>query len=214
MYFSRKLFIFLSLLLWTFGFLTGLLIQANSGYFCESSGKRCEDQTPPVKRVVTPGTSSSSKDNQADNVVASKETTVPPSVAKTEDSAKMSLSQNLTLVLSDKKFSIIIPTYKRIKLLKKVLENYCSLSTHVDTIIVVWNNVKEKVPQELKDFSCQVTLHVKAQKVNSLNNRFLHFPEIKTQGKIGSNIASVWITNPYFQYFFLFQLLCLLMMTY
>ncbi len=88
------------------------------------------------------------------------------------------------------KFSVIIPTYKRMKLLTKVLNNYCSLSSHIDAIFVVWNDLETEIPAALNEFKCAVTIFVKKEKVNSLHNRFLPFPEIKTEGIVQSVVLS------------------------
>ena len=69
------------------------------------------------------------------------------------------------------------------KLLTQVLKNYCALSSHIDTIIVVWNDLEVEVPAALQKFECAVSIFVKKAKVNSLHNRFLPFPEIRTEGK-------------------------------
>ena len=81
------------------------------------------------------------------------------------------------------KFTVIMPTYKRVNLLKKVLKNYCSMSSKIDSIIVVWNDLEEEIPDSIKSFPCEVTIHLKKEKINSLNNRFMPFPEIKTECK-------------------------------
>ena len=84
--------------------------------------------------------------------------------------------------LVTEKFTVIIPTYKRVELLKRILENYCKLTSHIDSIIVVWNNIEEPIPDTLKYFSCSVPVHLKQETTNSLNNRFKPFPEIMTEG--------------------------------
>ena len=81
------------------------------------------------------------------------------------------------------KFSVIIPTYKRMLLLVKVLNNYCSLPSHIDMIIVVWNDLETPIPESLTNFKCNATILVKKEKVNSLHNRFLPFPELRTEGR-------------------------------
>ena len=86
--------------------------------------------------------------------------------------------------IENEKFTVIIPTYKRVELLKRVLENYCKLTSHIDSIIVVWNNIEEPIPDTLKYFSCSVPVHLKQETTNSLNNRFKPFPEIRTEGMI------------------------------
>ena len=80
------------------------------------------------------------------------------------------------------KFTVIVPTYKRVVLLKKVLSHLCGLDSLVDCIIVVWNNIEEPIPSELLQFNCLVRLYFKKEATNSLNNRFIHYPEIRTEG--------------------------------
>ena len=94
--------------------------------------------------------------------------------------------------IESEKFTVIIPTYKRVELLKRVLENYCTLTSHVDSIIVVWNNIQEPIPDILKYFSCSVSLHLKQETTNSLNNRFKPFPEIRTEGMISYLVSGVY----------------------
>lgn len=98
------------------------------------------------------------------------------------------------------KFSVIIPTFKRMKLLTKVLENYCKLPTHIDTIIVVWNDINTEIPSSLKEFSCDpIRIVVKKSKVNSLHNRFLPYHEIRTEGKskkyLDNNVVTLTSMN-------------------
>ena len=80
------------------------------------------------------------------------------------------------------KFTVIIPTYKRIKLLTRILNNYCSLTSHIDALFVVWNDLQTDIPESLKQLKCGVTLYWKKEKTNSLNNRFIPYPEIRTEG--------------------------------
>ena len=80
------------------------------------------------------------------------------------------------------KFTVIMPTYKRVVLLKQVLSHLCGLDSLVDCIIVVWNNIEEPIPSDLLQFNCSVRLYFKKEATNSLNNRFIHYPEIRTEG--------------------------------
>ena len=80
------------------------------------------------------------------------------------------------------KFTVIIPTYKRNILLKKILTNLCTLGYMIDCVLVVWNDLQADIPQELLEFNCGVTLVFKKEKRNSLNNRFRYYREIKTEG--------------------------------
>ena len=81
------------------------------------------------------------------------------------------------------KFTVIIPTYRRNTLLKKILDNLCTLGYMIDCVIVVWNDVQAAIPLELLEFNCGVTLIFKKEKRNSLNNRFRYYREIKTEGQ-------------------------------
>jgi len=127
-------------------------------------------------------------DSQKCNCDKGKEDEGKPLHKETVDNSdnKLSIQAELKVPpfrsLSDKS-TVIIPTYKRINLLKKVLRNYCSMISHIDSIIIVWNDVEEEIPETLKSFPCDVTIHLKREKVNSLNNRFKPFPEIRTDCK-------------------------------
>ena len=83
------------------------------------------------------------------------------------------------------RFTVIIPTYKRVVLLKQVLSHLCSLDSLVDCIIVVWNDIEEPIPSDVLQFNCSaVRLYFKKETTNSLNNRFVRYPEIRTEGII------------------------------
>ena len=82
------------------------------------------------------------------------------------------------------RLTVIIPTYKRVVLLKQVLSHLCGLDSLVDCIIVVWNDIEEPIPSDLLQFSCSVRLYLKKETTNSLHNRFIHYPEIRTEGII------------------------------
>lgn len=182
MYISKKLLILSSGFIWIFGFITGVLYSEmyKSCHVDYSIEKRNTEVL--AKEQITEATHAS--------VESWTKKTEPPPVSTNApciEPTTPNINNNCVVVfqnnsLSTNKFSIIIPTFKRVKLLKKVLNNYCALHTHVDTIVVVWNNLLEAIPQEILNFSCQVNLFIKKQTVNSLNNRFVLYPEIKTQG--------------------------------
>ena len=89
------------------------------------------------------------------------------------------------------KFSVIIPTFKRMKLLTEVLKNYCAFATRIDTIIVVWNDMNTEIPFSLKEFPCgSVRIVVKKGKINSLHNRFLPYHELRTEGTLPGAIRA------------------------
>ena len=78
------------------------------------------------------------------------------------------------------KATVIMPTYKRTHLLQETLEHYCTMETIIDRIIIVWNNVGETVPKYLQELKCPIPIVFKEQKVNSLHNRFIKYPDIQT----------------------------------
>ncbi|MBN3317360.1 EXTL2 protein, partial [Atractosteus spatula] len=83
--------------------------------------------------------------------------------------------------LSDS-FTIIMQTYNRTDLLLKLLNHYQAVP-HLHRIIIVWNSVGEKVPQELWDSlgPHPVPVVFKEQAVNLMRNRLQRFPEQETE---------------------------------
>ena len=84
--------------------------------------------------------------------------------------------------------TVLIATYKRNKLLEKVLNQLCSISSNETTrvfskIIVSWNNINTVVPDKLTSLSCPIPILFKYPKQNVLYNKFIHYPEIETQCK-------------------------------
>ena len=81
----------------------------------------------------------------------------------------------------NEKYTLIIQTYKRVKVLEKLLAHYCNLE-RVDKILVLWNDLQTPIPQSLKSFKCALPLVVIREKENRMTNRFRPRPEIKTDG--------------------------------
>ena len=84
--------------------------------------------------------------------------------------------------------TVLIATYKRNKLLEKVLNHLCSISSNETTrvfskIIVSWNNINTVAPDKLTSLSCPIPILFKYPKQNVLYNKFIHYPEIETQCK-------------------------------
>ena len=77
--------------------------------------------------------------------------------------------------------TVVLLTYKRNEDLKRVLQHYCEMKEQIiDRAIVVWNNVGEAVPKDLKSQNCPFPIIFKEQEVNSLHNRFVRYQDIKT----------------------------------
>lgn len=80
-------------------------------------------------------------------------------------------------------FTLIMQTYNRTDLLLKLLNHYQAIP-HLHKVIVVWNNVGEKMPEEMWNSlgPHPVPVIFKAQSVNHMRNRLQNFPELETEG--------------------------------
>ncbi|KAK6484782.1 exostosin-like 2 [Huso huso] len=79
-------------------------------------------------------------------------------------------------------FTIIMQTYNRTDLLLKLLNHYQAVP-HLHKVIIVWNNIGEKIPRELWDSlgPHPVPIVFKEQTVNRMRNRLQFFPELETE---------------------------------
>ncbi len=91
------------------------------------------------------------------------------------DQTKHDKRQNCTLVML---------TYKRGKILPKVLMHYCNISL-LQRILVIWNDVDAAVPEALLNLtrSCNAELMYIVSKENKLTNRYIPRSEIETDCK-------------------------------
>ncbi|EHB02166.1 Exostosin-like 2 [Heterocephalus glaber] len=78
-------------------------------------------------------------------------------------------------------FTLIMQTYNRTDLLLRLLNHYQAVP-HLHKVIVVWNNVGEKGPDELWNSlgPHPVPVIFKQQIANRMRNRFQVFPELET----------------------------------
>ena len=84
--------------------------------------------------------------------------------------------------VSQNTFTVLFPTYKRNDILGRVLHFHCNFAL-VDRVIVVWNDVDEPtIPENFINYNCSKELFFKRPLVNSVNNRFIPYPEIRTEG--------------------------------
>lgn len=79
-------------------------------------------------------------------------------------------------------FTMIMLTYKRVKVLSKLLLHYCKARS-LRKILVIWNDVGSQIPQEILALvkQCEITLEFIQEKENKLTNRFKPRPEIETE---------------------------------
>lgn len=86
-------------------------------------------------------------------------------------------------------FTLIMQTYNRTDLLLRLLNHYQAVP-NLHKVIVVWNNVGEKGPEELWNSlgPHPVPVLFKTQTANKMRNRLQVFPELETNGeaKLGS----------------------------
>ena len=82
------------------------------------------------------------------------------------------------------KFTIIIMTYKREKILPDLLLHYCK-TKYLHKIVVIWNDVGTQIPGSILNVAneCQVILQFIKETENKVTNRFKPRPEIETECK-------------------------------
>ncbi|KAM9687196.1 exostosin-like 2 isoform 2-T3 [Trichechus inunguis] len=78
-------------------------------------------------------------------------------------------------------FTLIMQTYNRTDLLLRLLNHYQAIP-HLHKVIVVWNNIGEKGPDELWNSlgPHPVPVIFKLQTANRMRNRLQVFPELET----------------------------------
>lgn len=89
---------------------------------------------------------------------------------------------NQESVFEKEGFTMIMLTYKRVKVLSKLLLHYCKVRS-IRKILVIWNDVGSQIPQDILALvkQCDVTLEFIQEKENKLTNRFKPRPEIETE---------------------------------
>ena len=82
---------------------------------------------------------------------------------------------------STDKCTMIMLTYRRLKSLPRVLNNYCNIAM-LDKLLVIWNDIENPVPQSILDLSKQCTVNITfiESEENKMSNRFLPREEIET----------------------------------
>ncbi|XP_063074836.1 exostosin-like 2 [Engraulis encrasicolus] len=79
-------------------------------------------------------------------------------------------------------FTIVMQTYNRTDILLKLLNHYQAVP-HLKQIVIVWNNIGERPPQQMWDSlgPHPVPVFFKEQTLNLMRNRLLPFSEIDTE---------------------------------
>ncbi len=84
--------------------------------------------------------------------------------------------------IDKEQFTIVIMTYKRVTLLRKVIPHYCKTGQYLNKIIIIWNDVGGVIPRDIMNHKCAVPLIIKLTKNNLLTNRFFPYSAITTDG--------------------------------
>ena len=96
------------------------------------------------------------------------------------DKLKSQYNGSSGVVVPERAITVMLLTYKRNEDLEQVLRHYCKMEKIIDRAIVVWNNVGEAVPDDLRLKNCPFPIIFEEQEVNSLHNRFIRYQDIKT----------------------------------
>uniref|UniRef100_A0A2I2Z9A4 Exostosin like glycosyltransferase 2 n=1 Tax=Gorilla gorilla gorilla TaxID=9595 RepID=A0A2I2Z9A4_GORGO len=93
-------------------------------------------------------------------------------------------------------FTLIMQTYNRTDLLLKLLNHYQAVP-NLHKVIVVWNNIGEKAPDELWNSLGPHPIPVifKQQTANRMRNRLQVFPELETNGTISKMSRSGFLAK-------------------
>lgn len=101
-------------------------------------------------------------------------------------------------------FTLIMQTYNRTDLLLRLLNHYQAVP-YLHKVIVVWNNIGEKGPDELWNSlgPHPVPVIFKLQTTNRMRNRLQVFPELETNGEccwgcrspaLGTGCVALWLS--------------------
>lgn len=87
--------------------------------------------------------------------------------------------------VENEEFTMIMLTYKRVKMLSQLITHYCGIK-RLHKLLVIWNDVDSAIPQSILDLThtCHTRLEFVKEKENKLTNRFKPRSEIETECKL------------------------------
>ena len=85
--------------------------------------------------------------------------------------------------LDKEQFTIIMMTYQRPTLLRKLIPHYCRTGRYLNKILLIWNDVGGIIPKDILNHECDVPLKIILPPENKLTNRFFPYSEIETDGE-------------------------------
>lgn len=116
--------------------------------------------------------------------ISSSSQSIPDATLSDEDALAArffhQMFSNHNIDLDTEQFTIVIMTYKRVKLLQTLIPHYCRTGKYLNKIVIIWNDVDSSIPQDLLEYNCEVSLVYIKPKKNRLTNRFILYPEIET----------------------------------
>ena len=141
---------------------------------------------PPCRLIQIPGSSSisdmTSVTPSLNNSIINQNTTSVEQVFGVQDYPDPLSIRSKSTYYRDN-YTVLLITYKREDILPRVFDFHCK-NKFIDRIIVIWNNIDEpNIPSHLLKYKCAVEILFKHATVNSLNNRFFPYPEIRTEGQ-------------------------------
>ena len=120
--------------------------------------------------------------------ISSSSQSIPDATLSDEDALAArffhQMFSNHNIDLDTEQFTIVIMTYKRVKLLQTLIPHYCRTGKYLNKIVIIWNDVDSSIPQDLLEYNCEVSLVYIKPKKNRLTNRFILYPEIETDGEL------------------------------
>ena len=142
------------------------------------------------KATVLPLRSFGLSENEDDKLVIKSYLSTPDAEASVHEllERKEAVRPHLQTDFKKNKFTIVMPSYKRTETLKEIFDHYCPMEDIIDQILIVWNNVGESVPTYLVEYPCKFPITFLEQKKNTLNNRFVPYPEIKTECELNNTV--------------------------
>ena len=150
--------------------------------------KDVTSSSPTTVLATTSETTASTSETTRITSISSSSQSIPDATLSDEDTLAArffdQMFSNHHIDLDTEQFTIVIMTYKRVKLLQTLIPHYCSTGKYLNKIIIIWNDVETSIPRDLSEYNCEVSLVYIKPKQNKLTNRFIVYPEIETDGEL------------------------------
>lgn len=84
---------------------------------------------------------------------------------------------------SVEQFTIVMMTYKRSSIVRRLIPHYCETGHYLNKFILIWNDVGGVIPKDILHHECDVPFEIKLPSENKLTNRFYPYSDLETDGK-------------------------------